>query len=69
MVKRLGRRLQGFTGYANMPRVAVVEHAWSIEYGAMTPTMKLERAHILAQYQQDIERLYTGQVYCARPPT
>ncbi len=60
LVERIGERLQGFPGYAKIPRVRVVDQPWSIEDGTMTPTMKLKRARILSQYKNDIEALYAG---------
>lgn len=60
LLARVAERLRGFPGYAKIPRLAVVERPWSIEDGMMTPTMKLKRARILAEYRDDVERLYRG---------
>jgi long-chain acyl-CoA synthetase len=60
LLARVAERLRGFPGYAKIPRLAVVERPWSIEDGMMTPTMKLRRARILAEYRDDVERLYRG---------
>jgi long-chain acyl-CoA synthetase len=60
--KRIAARLEHFPGHAKIPRVAVVERPWSIEDGTMTPTMKLKRNLILAQYHDEVEWLYAGHV-------
>ena len=60
--ERIAARLEHFPGHAKIRRVAVVERPWSIEDGTMTPTMKLKRSLILAQYQGEVERLYAGHV-------
>jgi long-chain acyl-CoA synthetase len=62
LLERIGTRLRGFPGYAKINRVGVVERPWSIEDGTMTPTMKLKRARILAQYKEEVARLYEGHV-------
>ncbi|UHD17368.1 AMP-dependent synthetase/ligase [Thiocapsa bogorovii] len=57
---RIERKLTGFSGYAKIRRVALAACPWSIENDRMTPTMKLKRAKILADYREALTRLYVG---------
>lgn len=58
--KRIESRLNGFPGHAKIRRVALAACPWSIENDRMTPTMKLKRAKILADYREALTRLYVG---------
>jgi len=60
LAARIGELLKSFPGHVKIPRVGVVEEPWTIESGTMTPTMKLKRASIVAEYEGDVERLYAG---------
>jgi long-chain acyl-CoA synthetase len=60
LLARINRRLQGFPGYAGILRVALLDRPWSIESGLMTPTLKLKRARILAEYRETLDALYIG---------
>jgi long-chain acyl-CoA synthetase len=60
LLARINRRLQGFPGYARILRVALLDRPWSIESGLMTPTLKLKRARILAEYRETLDALYIG---------
>jgi long-chain acyl-CoA synthetase len=57
---RIESRLTGFPGHAKIRRVALAACPWSIENDRMTPTMKLKRAKILADYREALTRLYVG---------
>jgi long-chain acyl-CoA synthetase len=57
-VERIAARLKEFPGYAKIPRVAVMEHPWTIDADLITPTLKLKRAKILQAQALDVERLY-----------
>ncbi|WP_455217803.1 AMP-dependent synthetase/ligase [Kaarinaea lacus] len=57
-LNRVKQRLKGFPGYASIKAVTILENPWTIEDGAMTPTMKLKRPVILERHQQDIKRMY-----------
>jgi long-chain acyl-CoA synthetase len=60
LLARIGNALRLFPGYAKIRRAAVVDRPWGIDDDTMTPTMKLKRAHILSQYQDEVTRLYEG---------
>ena len=60
---RIEGRLTGFPGHAKIRRVALAACPWSIENDRMTPTMKLKRAKILADYREALTRLYVGHEY------
>ena len=60
LLARINRRLKGFPGYAKILRLALVDRPWSIESGLMTPTLKLKRARILAEYRETVDALYSG---------
>jgi long-chain acyl-CoA synthetase len=60
LIERVNERLQSFPGYAKILRIAVVKGPWTIDSGLLTPTLKLKRANILKQFNEDIERLYEG---------
>jgi len=62
VLERINKHLEGFPGYAEIHRVAIVEQPWSINNGTMTPTMKLKRAFILEHRKDDLGRLYAGHV-------
>ncbi|EGV20426.1 AMP-dependent synthetase/ligase [Thiocapsa marina] len=57
---RIESRLTGFPGHATIRRVVLAACPWSIENDRMTPTMKLKRAKILADYREALTRLYVG---------
>jgi long-chain acyl-CoA synthetase len=58
--RRIEERLVAFPGHARIRRVALAACPWSIENDRMTPTMKLKRAKILADYREALTRLYVG---------
>lgn len=60
LLARINWRLKGFPGYAKIRRLAIVDRPWSIESGLMTPTLKLKRARILAEYRETLDALYIG---------
>ncbi|MCG8429332.1 MAG: long-chain fatty acid--CoA ligase [Chromatiales bacterium] len=53
-------RLRSFPGYAEVRRIGIVEEAWSIENGMMTPTMKLKRKRVLNKNSGLVKVLYSG---------
>jgi long-chain acyl-CoA synthetase len=58
--RRIEERLVAFPGHTRIRRVALAACPWSIENDRMTPTMKLKRAKILADYTEALTRLYIG---------
>lgn len=60
LLKRINEQLDNFPGYAKIVRISVLKEPWSIENGMVTPTMKLKRKAIFAQYAAELETLYSG---------
>ncbi|SEF78234.1 AMP-dependent synthetase/ligase [Nitrosomonas ureae] len=60
LLEKITRQTSEFPGYAKIRRVALAQEPWSVENGLLTPTLKLKRAKVLEQYQEDIDRLYAG---------
>ena len=52
--------LVDFPGYANVQRIALIDDAWSVENGMLTPTLKLKRSVICEQHKDEIDTLYAG---------
>ncbi|WP_256857808.1 AMP-dependent synthetase/ligase [Solemya velum gill symbiont] len=52
--------LHEIPGYVHLGGVAIVDEPFTIENGMMTPTMKLKRKEILANYHSMVEVLYEG---------
>lgn len=57
---RIANALRSFPGYAQIRRVHLTTTPWTVEDGQLTPTLKLRRKVIMAQYQQAIDQLYLG---------
>ena len=60
MLERLGCRLTTFPGYAQIREVTCLRHAWTIEEGLITPTMKLRRSRILERFGDAVDDMYSG---------
>ncbi|MEJ2425001.1 MAG: long-chain fatty acid--CoA ligase [Candidatus Thiodiazotropha sp.] len=60
LLKRINAQLDNFPGYAKIVRISLTSDPWNIENGLVTPTLKLRRNRILAQYQQNLIELYRG---------
>lgn len=60
LLERIGERLHGFPGYAQIHRVGIVPRPWTVEDGLITPTLKLKRDRILEKYADLVTTLYKG---------
>lgn len=60
VIQRIARQCDAFPGYARIRRAALYLTPWTVENGLSTPTLKLRRGRIIAQLQDDIQRLYRG---------
>lgn len=58
VLARANRALYAFPGYSKLRRALLVDKAWSVDDGLLTPTLKLKRPAILARYAGEIEKLY-----------
>lgn len=61
VLQRIAVQIREFPGYAKVRRVLLQSEPWSIENGMMTPTLKLKRAHVVANFSKQIEQLYEGR--------
>jgi long-chain acyl-CoA synthetase len=55
------QRLSEFPGYAKVRRVIPVREPWTVDNGLLTPTLKVKRALVLANFADRIESLYAGR--------
>jgi long-chain acyl-CoA synthetase len=60
VLQRIQTQIKAFPGYAQVHRVAVLPHAWTIENGLLTPTMKVKRAKVVETHKGEFESLYVG---------
>ncbi|RRQ21668.1 AMP-dependent synthetase/ligase [Thiohalobacter thiocyanaticus] len=58
VIQRIRAQLHDFPGYAKIRRVALTLDPWTLDEGLVTPTMKIKRAKVLAQYADRIAALY-----------
>jgi long-chain acyl-CoA synthetase len=61
LAARVSAQLKDFPGYAQVRRVAVIDAAWSVDNGLLTPTLKLKRAPILEKYKDKVDEIYKGR--------
>jgi len=59
-LQRVTQQIQSFPGYARIRRIALLNEAWSIENGLLTPTLKVKRAKVLERFKKDFDDLYDG---------
>ncbi|HSO06165.1 MAG TPA: AMP-binding protein, partial [Pelomicrobium sp.] len=58
LVKRANEQLREFPRYIRVRRVIREKEPWTIENGALTPTMKIKRRMVLDRYKAQIEAIY-----------
>ena len=58
--ERIANCMQDFPGYARIYAVHNTLEPWTIENGAMTPTLKQRRAPIIEKYSDAIQKMYEG---------
>ncbi|MGA7595455.1 MAG: AMP-binding protein, partial [Gallionella sp.] len=61
VLQRIADQIREFPGYAKVRRALLQSEPWSIENGLMTPTLKLKRARVVAQFSSQIDQLYEGR--------
>jgi len=61
VLQRIAEQIREFPGYAKVRRVLLQTEPWSIENGMMTPTLKLKRTQVVANFSKQIEQLYEGR--------
>lgn len=57
-LRRIKTATAGFPNYGVPRQVTLVSDAWTIENGMLTPTLKMKRRVIVAQYKDEIEAMY-----------
>jgi long-chain acyl-CoA synthetase len=60
VLRRIGRNISGFPGYAKVHRVLLLLEPWTIDNGMLTPKLSLKRDRVVAKYSQQIDQLYKG---------
>lgn len=60
LVDRIATAIAEFPGYAKIHRVAVSTTPWDVDNGLLTPTLKVKRAAVEAQFADKIIDLYAG---------
>lgn len=60
ILKRIGKHIKGFPGYAQIRRVSLSLKPWTIDNGLLTPTLKMKRARILEHNAAEVEQMYKG---------
>lgn len=59
VLKRVAQQIKSFPGYAQVRRAKILLEPWTVDDGLLTATLKMKRPQISAQFQQDIESLFT----------
>ena len=60
VMSQITMQMKQFPGYAKIRRLALLDEPWTTENGLLTATLKLKRAEVLSQYQQQYEMMYQG---------
>jgi long-chain acyl-CoA synthetase len=58
MLGRVRNALRDFPGYAKIRRLGLLLEPWTVDNGLLTPTLKVKRAQVLAQYAAQVASLY-----------
>ena len=59
-LKRVSELIEDFPGYANVYQLTLSSEPWTVEDGALTPTMKIKRPVLRERFNEDIGRMYEG---------
>jgi long-chain acyl-CoA synthetase len=60
LVARANERLKAFPRWVRIRRVLATPEAWSIDNGLLTPTLKLKRPLVLAQFKDRVDAVYSA---------
>ncbi|WP_353411837.1 AMP-dependent synthetase/ligase [Arenicella sp. 4NH20-0111] len=60
LVRLVTNQMSKFPGYARIRKVYVCPHEWTVESGLITPTLKIKRASLMAEYKEQIDAIYQG---------
>jgi long-chain acyl-CoA synthetase len=56
----------GLANYESMKRMSVVPEEWSVENGALTPSMKLKRRVVEQRYAREIGEFYADEATASK---
>ncbi len=59
-IARVAELLHEFPGYADIHRVTLTAEPWTVEGGALTPTLKAKRPVLRERFNEAIEEMYEG---------
>ncbi|MDH3980849.1 MAG: AMP-dependent synthetase/ligase [Gammaproteobacteria bacterium] len=62
LLKDIRKVLKDFPGYAKIRRVILTREAWTVDNGLLTPTLKVKRARVLKQFDEEIHALYADRL-------
>ena len=62
MLEHLTGLLVGFPDYALLKRVTILKTEWTVENDFLTPSLKIRRTKIAAEFAKEIETMYTDTV-------
>ena len=60
LLERVARQIENFPGYARIYQLTATLEPWTIENGMTTPTLKIKRDVVKAQFADAIEQMYAG---------
>lgn len=60
ILKRIGKHIKDFPGYAQIRRVSLSLEPWTVDNGLLTPTLKMKRTRILEHHATAVEQMYKG---------
>ena len=59
-IDKIATQVQDFPGYANIRKVTLSLEPWTIDNGALTPTLKIKRPVLKTRFSSEIEAMYEG---------
>lgn len=60
LVRRANDQLREFPRYVRVRRAILEKEPWTVENGALTPTMKIKRREVLQRYRSQIDTIYAN---------
>ena len=60
VMHRISAQLREFPGYAQVRKAVLLDEAWSVENGYLTPTLKTKRKLIIEHCRKQIDEIYHG---------
>ena len=60
LLRRIGRYMAEFPGYAQIYKITATLDEWTIENGLLTPTLKIKREKVKELFANEINQMYEG---------